>query len=71
MNCPACAEKRLHQIADWEMHPYAGHGFNGNAWTHPDLPQARADAVLNLALAESRGRYVAAEVKAAPVGGKA
>jgi hypothetical protein len=40
MNCPACAVKRLHKRADWEMHPYAGHGFNGQAWTHPDLNPA-------------------------------
>jgi hypothetical protein len=35
--CPACDNKRLHGPAEWKNHPYAGHGFNGTVWTHPDL----------------------------------
>jgi hypothetical protein len=35
--CPACTDKRVHTPADWAYHPYAGHGFNGSMWTHPDL----------------------------------
>lgn len=35
--CSACEFKRLHGPLDWDQHPYAGHGYNGTAWTHPDL----------------------------------
>jgi hypothetical protein len=37
-SCPACVEKRLHTGADWDFHPFAGHGYQaGTGWTHPDL----------------------------------
>lgn len=36
--CPACAARRLHSAEDLRLyHPYAGHGWNGSSWTHPDL----------------------------------
>jgi hypothetical protein len=40
--CPACHFKRLHTPADWQYHPYAGHGYQqGQGWSHRDLePQA-------------------------------
>jgi hypothetical protein len=38
--CAACTDKRVHTPADWAHHPYAGHGFNGSVWTHPDLAGA-------------------------------
>ena len=59
--CPACTEKRLHAPADWAHHPYAGHGFNGSAWTHPDL-QVLAGAA---SLGQISGEVVEA---AAPAG---
>jgi len=62
--CPACENKRLHGPEDWAHHPYAGHGFNGQAWTHPDLPTSSAGA----ATSENSGEISGA---AAPVGGKA
>ena len=35
--CSACEQQRLHGPDDWANHPYRGHGYNGAAWTHPDL----------------------------------
>jgi hypothetical protein len=39
--CPACHFKRLHTAEDWKNHPWAGHGYNGTSWSHPDLVPAR------------------------------
>jgi hypothetical protein len=62
--CPACSAKRLHGPEDWLQHPYAGHGFNGQAWTHPDLPTSSAGAA---SLGKISGEISGA---AAPVGGQ-
>ena len=43
-DCPACEAKRLHTPEEMKYHPYAGHGFNGSVWTHPDLDPARQTA---------------------------
>jgi hypothetical protein len=38
MTCPACLEKRRRTEADWEFHPFKGHGFTREqGWSHPDL----------------------------------
>jgi hypothetical protein len=50
--------------ADWAQHPYAGHGFNGNVWTHPDL-QVLAGAA---SLGQISGEVV--QTEAAPAGGE-
>jgi hypothetical protein len=63
MNCPACAEKRLHTLADWTHHPYAGHGFNGSTWSHPDLQVLAGTASLGQISGE------VSESEAVPAGG--
>lgn len=36
--CGACMGERLHTDAEWEHHPFAGHGFTKEqGWTHSDL----------------------------------
>jgi hypothetical protein len=64
MNCPACTDQRLHQPVDWERHPFRGHGFNGNIWTHPDLSGSAGAA----SLGQISGEVSA--VKTAPAGEK-
>jgi hypothetical protein len=65
-------------IVYWQARPgsalvYKAHGRWGGQTKRSTrwlpVPTSSAGAVLNLALAESRGRYVEAEAKAAPVGG--
>jgi hypothetical protein len=58
--CPACELKRVHTREDWLHHPYAGHGFNGSVWTHPDLPGAATSRISGEVVRE----------QAAPVGGE-
>jgi len=39
--CPACAEKRMHNIREWkDHHPLAGHGITDGSPSLPDLIQA-------------------------------
>jgi len=36
--CPACAEKRVHDVREWrDHHPLAGHGIHDGVSTLPDL----------------------------------
>jgi hypothetical protein len=36
--CAACEEKRVHTVAEWKLHRFAGHGYSeGIGWSHPDL----------------------------------
>lgn len=71
MICPACIEGRRHTTEDWLHHPYAGHGWNGNKWTHADLvPASSKPAGADLARKEPvpSGEGARATQASAPVG---
>ena len=67
-DCPACEAKRLHTPEEMKYHPYAGHGFNGAEWTHPDLDPAKHDVAERAGAATSQRHTSgeAVEVGAAP-----
>jgi hypothetical protein len=39
--CPACLDRRIHTSTDLDTHhPYSGHGYDRNHWSHPGLEEA-------------------------------
>ena len=60
-SCPACVYGTRHTVREWrEYHPLAGHGFDGERWSHPDLDPARTP--------QPAGTDLATERSAAPSG---
>jgi len=78
-SCPACVYGTRHTVREMrEYHPLAGHGYDGERWTHPDLdPASRqqfpagTDLALERSHAAPSGEGDGALQASAPAGGEA
>jgi hypothetical protein len=48
-SCPACQDKRVHDVSEWLNHPLAGHGYTKETgWSHgraKELHDAEVEAL--------------------------